>query len=170
MDFKTILGKIGIGAAAAGATAANVATSGLLTPLTTTLLATLGKVLDPTAKQQLELAAQQQSEQLLALENEHTEKVAAIVQQEMASARAREVAVRDSTPKVLAYTVTLAAFGLLTLLALHAVPEGSREALFAMTGALMTGWIMMMGYYFGSSIGSTEKTALMAKMQGNGKT
>lgn len=78
------------------------------------------------------------------------------------NARAREVAVKDYTPTLLAVTVTLGFFGLLGLICFHEPPSGMKDILLAMIGALSTAWISVVSYYFGSSSGSTEKTHLLA--------
>ena len=165
MDIKDVLRKVGLIGATAGATAANVMTGGALTPLTNTLLTTLGKVLDPTARQQLELAAQQQAEQLQKDEYDHAEKIAALTQQDMASARARQMSVKDLIPSLLAAGVTVGFFLLLWFLVHHTIPESNQRIFDIMLGSLGTAWLSIIAYYFGSSAGSAEKTEIMSKMQ-----
>lgn len=74
-----------------------------------------------------------------------------------ASARDREIAVKDLTPRLLAFSVSIGFFGLLTLLTFHTVPEGSRDLLNIMLGSLGAGWMSIVAYYFGSSAGSAKK-------------
>jgi hypothetical protein len=74
-----------------------------------------------------------------------------------ASARGREVAVKDWAPKVLAIVITAGFFGLLLLLAFHDVPAPSRDLLNIMCGSLGAGWLAVVTYYYGSSAGSAKK-------------
>ncbi len=90
------------------------------------------------------------------------EKMAEIDAGDRANARAREVAVKDVTPKFLAFAVTFGFFGLLWLLAFRAVPESSKSILDVMVGSLGTAWIGIINYYFGSSSGSAAKTEILA--------
>lgn len=80
-----------------------------------------------------------------------------------ASARSMEVQTQSRIPSALAVLVTLGFFGLLTLTATHAPPASSEKVLDVMTGSLGTAWIMVMGFYFGSSAGSARKTELLAQ-------
>jgi len=165
MDIKSILGKIGLGAAAAGATAANVMTGGAVAPLTNTIVTALGKVLDPTAKQQLDLAVAQQQDELQKAEWDHAEKIAAIAQANMASAREREMAVKDKVPGRLAY-VTVAFFlaYIVFVTFKHTVVDA------VMLGTIL-GYLIkcvgdIYGYYFGSSAGSQAKSETIEKLTG----
>lgn len=80
-----------------------------------------------------------------------------------ASARGREINVRDYTTRILAYTVTGGFFGLLAYMLRHDVPAANKDMLNILLGALGTAWIQAMAYYFGSSSGSDRKTELLAK-------
>lgn len=79
------------------------------------------------------------------------------------SARQREEVVKDNTPRVLAYLITLGFFGMLAFMLFSSVPQGSRDLLNILMGALASGWISVTAYYFGSSSGSAAKTDLLAK-------
>jgi hypothetical protein len=92
-----------------------------------------------------------------------------------ASARAREASVRDLTPQILAYGITIGFFGVLGYVmhvGLHTLGTGQGgEAVLLMLGSLGTAWAGIVSYYFGSSTGaqrSGEALASIAK-QPNGK-
>lgn len=78
------------------------------------------------------------------------------------SARKREMAVKDKTPAILAYFLTLM-FGVLVgfLIMGSEIPEGNKAIVFSMAGSLGTVWIAAMAYYHGSSRGSAEKDVLL---------
>ena len=78
------------------------------------------------------------------------------------SARQREMSVKDKTPTVLAYITVLGTFGIML-----AVMAGWTKVDSALAGTFV-GYLIseskqVLSYYFGSSAGSAEKTALLAK-------
>lgn len=116
-------------------------------------------------------------EQMLALKNadqafavtvqklgfEHIEALQRLGNDDRNSARQREIAVKDVTPKLLALVVTLGFFGVLAFMLMQSVPPSSRDVLNIMLGSLGTAWISIISYYFGSTNGSSRKTELLAK-------
>ena len=76
-----------------------------------------------------------------------------------ADARAREIAVKDHTPAVLAAGLTVGFFGLLTVMLFHAVPDGSSTLLNVMLGSLGSSFGMMVAYYYGASAPTTTGAA-----------
>lgn len=118
---------------------------------------------DPDAVLKLREAEQAFQLQMERLGFESVEKLEEIAAADRASARSREMAVRDKIPAVLAIAVTIGFFGLLALLVFHAVPAESRDVLSVMTGALGTAWVSIVSYYFGSSSGSAAKTQILSQ-------
>lgn len=95
---------------------------------------------------------------------ESVERLEEIAASDRASARAREIAVKDKIPAILALSTMAGFFALLALLTYHGVPAESHDIVIAMTGVLGgSGFTSVMTYYFGSSAGSARKTALIAE-------
>lgn len=78
------------------------------------------------------------------------------------SARKREETVKDNTPKILAYGITLGFFGILLFIMLGNVPANSRDILNIMLGTLGASFSGVVGYYFGSSSSSDKKSEMLA--------
>lgn len=102
-----------------------------------------------------------ETKQLKELDNEIQLILAQV--QDISNARNREIQVKDKIPAFLAIFITLGFFGILALYAYGAIPETNLQILNIMTGSLGTAWVSIIGYYFGSSIGSKQKTELLSK-------
>lgn len=82
-----------------------------------------------------------------------------------ASARNREIQLRDWMPKLLGLIVTVGFLGLLLFLIMRKPGQDlvNKDLLNVMLGALATSWASIINYYFGSSAGSAKKTEIMGK-------
>lgn len=121
------------------------------------------QIKDPAALLKLQEAEQDFQAQMTKLGFDNVEKLAQIDAEDRASARAREIAVKDKIPAILALSVTGGFFGLLYLIAFHEVPAQSATLLNVLVGTLGTAWIGVVNYYFGSSSGSAAKTQLLSQ-------
>lgn len=79
------------------------------------------------------------------------------------SARQREMAVLDKTPRNLAYGVIGGFFFILITMMFFEIPAASRDILNIMLGTLGGSFSGVIGYYFGSTANSAKKTELLAK-------
>lgn len=79
-----------------------------------------------------------------------------------ASARQREMTVKDKIPAILAVLITMGFFGVLSYMLLRTIPPAGHDAMLLMLGSLSTAWTSVVAYYFGSSAGSDRKTELLA--------
>ena len=81
-----------------------------------------------------------------------------IAYQDRDSARTREVKTGDSwTPRALAGIVILGWFALQWFLLTHLIPQEMREIVLRGLGTLDMAVGLVLGYYFGSSVGSAGK-------------
>jgi len=81
------------------------------------------------------------------------------------SARQREMALKDRTPKIIGYLIMGGFFSLLIGLMVFDVPEKNSQVLNVMLGALGTMATAVANYYFGSSSGSKSKDEKIAQMR-----
>ncbi|WP_233807806.1 hypothetical protein [Paraburkholderia sp. HP33-1] len=93
----------------------------------------------------------------------HDSDMAGLATNEISNARSMGVANRDWVPKVLAMAVTTGFFGILLLMAFQPLPGTNKDLVNVIVGALGTAWIIIIGYFFGTLVGSMRKTDLLAK-------
>lgn len=76
------------------------------------------------------------------------------------AARQKQIDTHDSTNRLLAFAVTAMFFIIIVLLIWKPPPEGSgaKDILYTLLGVVATGWATIIGYYFGSSVGSAQKS------------
>ena len=76
---------------------------------------------------------------------------------------------KDNLPPLLAIITALGFISLLWLLAFHEPPESSHDMLTAMIGWLGSAFATVIGYWFGSSAGSSKKTDALIESGKDGK-
>src|SRR5207237_5130961 len=91
----------------------------------------------------LKKADQEYALQMQSLGFKNTADLAAIAASDTASARAREIAVKDNTPKILSYIVTIGFFAVLAFLFLNGVPAEGHDLVIALLGSLGTAWTLI---------------------------
>lgn len=79
------------------------------------------------------------------------------------SARRREIEIKDSTPRIIAYLLIALYIGVQIFLLSSVVETSMREIVMRSLGTLDAALGLVLGYYFGSSAGSDKKTALLSK-------
>jgi len=109
----------------------------------------------------LKLAEQDFTLKAQAMGYENTQKLEELAFKDRSSARQREIEVKDFTPRILAYGVTVGFFGLLIFMMKWNVPDANKDMLNIMLGALGGAWISIISYYFGSSSSSSKKDTML---------
>ncbi len=118
---------------------------------------------DPAQRAALIQAEQQFQAQMAELGYKDAEELAATDAADRASARQREMTIKDRIPAILALGITSGFFLLLFIMLKFPPPPASEKVMDIMLGALTTAWIAVVTYYFGSSAGSAQKTDLLAQ-------
>lgn len=70
---------------------------------------------------------------------------------------------KDIPMYILAGMITLGYFGLLAILTFKGVPEQNNDLYNTAMGALLVAFSMVVGYWFGSSKGSSDKNEMFKK-------
>lgn len=83
-----------------------------------------------------------------------------------ASARARQIAVKDKMPPVLAIFTWSAVIAVMGALFFYVPPGENKDMLLVLFGILVGQAKDIGGYYFGSSAGSARKTELLSNKEG----
>jgi len=89
----------------------------------------------------------------------HQEDLEKIAADDRASARVRETTLRDKLPSILALFITVGLFGLLATMLKVTIPPDNEKLMDIMLGALTTGWVSVVSYYFGSSAAHDAMTS-----------
>ena len=84
-----------------------------------------------------------------------------IASADRASARQREIALKDNAPRVLATVIVAGFFTTLYIIAFVPLPEGAQQPVNILLGALTAMLTQVGNYYFGSSKGSDRKTEIL---------
>ncbi|MDE4175786.1 hypothetical protein PXK01_16610 [Phaeobacter sp. PT47_59] len=82
------------------------------------------------------------------------------------SARNRQIATKDRVPGLLAAVILIGYFSVLAYLITYGLPAASEQILALLIGALTAGLTQVLNFYFGSSVGSKNKDAVIAGMKG----
>lgn len=67
---------------------------------------------------------------------------------------------------ILALVVTIGFFGLLAYMLKYEVPAANKDVMNILLGSLGTAWVTIIGFFYGSSMGSKSKGAALDKIQG----
>ena len=108
-------------------------------------------VTDPTEKAKIEA-------ELAKLQVTHVEQMEQMALSDRQSARQREMAVKDWTPSILAWTVILFWGAGNYYIFTHPLPVGSETLVARVLGTVDMAVGLILGYYYGSSAGSASKT------------
>lgn len=84
-----------------------------------------------------------------------------IAADDRASARARQVALKDRTLPAMAWTIMVSWVGCVAALFMVVPPGANKDLLLLLLGVLTGGAKDVVGYFFGSSAGSARKTEMM---------
>ena len=85
------------------------------------------------------------------------------------SARRREVATGDWTPRILATVIVGGFFMAQYMVFEEAIPAGSEMLIARVLGTLDAALMLVLYYYYGGSASSARKTEILAKQAGGGK-
>lgn len=72
---------------------------------------------------------------------------------------------KDIYMYVLGAIVVIGMFAITYMLIMKQVPEDNSSVFYMLTGQLAAGFLMVLGYFFGTSKSSTDKTDILAKAE-----
>lgn len=78
--------------------------------------------------------------------------------------RRHETLWAENAPFTLLMILTLGLFGLLVMMNFHPVPDNSKDLMNIMLGAIVTGWVAGVNYFFGSSASAKSKDTAIATL------
>ena len=90
-----------------------------------------------------------------------TEALEKIAADDRDSARKRQEVVKDHTPAVGFYLITLGFFGFLAVMVFHLVPQANETLLNVMVGSLGSAWVQCVAYFFGASKGDAATAQML---------
>jgi hypothetical protein len=90
------------------------------------------------------------------------EKILALQNADRSDARAREIAVKDKTPRILAYFTRLALIAMVAIFIFKDVPPTAHDILLILITTIANSYTGQDNFYFGSSSGSEAKTKILA--------
>ena len=164
--------------AALAPTVASVLGGPLAGMATTAIIGALGLAPDASKDQVMQAIAGATPEQLIKLKEVEAQLILDLkkldVDLEKVSAdntkdaRAREVATKDWTPRVLAFSIMALYIGVQAYILGYVIPEASVNIVMRSLGTLDAAVGLVLGYYFGSSVGSAHKTEQVSSLI-NGK-
>lgn len=113
-----------------------------------------------------QLAAVQKAEQdfqlqMKQMDIQSVEDMLSMDVEDRASARNREIQVKDHVPAILAFCITVGFFLTLWYVFGHGVKPEAHDLAIGMVQVLGTAWVGVVSYYFGSSAGSAAKTKII---------
>lgn len=108
--------------------------------------------------------------QLKQLDNQDAEsgrqalvKLETVAANDRASARQRQQITNDRTTAYLSYIVTVGFFLTVAMVMARPIKADTNPVAFTLLGILGTSWTSVLAFYFGSSMGSREKTAVLGE-------
>lgn len=101
--------------------------------------------------------------QMAQLGFESAEKLEEIAAGDRASARVREVAVKDYTNRIIAYGIVVLTLSMEGYVLIWGTPAVDGVVLGRIMATLENALMLVLAYYFGSSSGSAQKTAMLAE-------
>jgi hypothetical protein len=123
---------------------------------------TTAQATDPDALLKLQQAEDSFRLQMAQLGFDSAEKMLALDSADRADARAREIAVKDKTPRNLAYFTRAALISLVTIFLFRDIPPSVHDIMLILITTIANSYTGQDNYFFGSSSSSAKKTDILA--------